>query len=186
MYCILSDLDATPGTTADVQPPLGSINDDDNEDDYDDDNEDDNDDSVNEIALFKCTRCNREFQYKSWFNRHVALHMPGLFVCQHCPKVFSREDALKKHINYHFKTITYECEICHKVFYDKYNLTNHTKQIHGTERDRARCKICGLSFSCKKSLRYYENSHFGIKPYKCAVCNSCFCAPNLLSRHKKL
>ena len=52
-----------------------------------------------------------------------------------------------------------ECEICHKMFKNKYILKTHMKNMHDDTRERFTCPHCDKSFANK----YYLKKHITTK-----------------------
>lgn len=54
---------------------------------------------------FKCVDCNKIFNRKYNFERHIRVHQPKVtkVVCSECPKTFSNVANLKVHFNYTHK-----------------------------------------------------------------------------------
>lgn len=129
--------------------------------------------------------CTTQFKFKSWLDRHSALHEKGKFKCELCENTYKRQDSLTEHIKKHLVNIKLTCEHCNKKFTERRNLLAHIKNLYrlpGTASPY--CAICERSFSCKKTLRYHINLHNNIKPFTCH-CGAQFSAPNNLSRHKQ-
>ncbi|CAH1776371.1 unnamed protein product, partial [Owenia fusiformis] len=47
------------------------------------------------------------------------------------------------------------------------------------------CKICLRYYTKSSSLKYHMNTHTGLKPYVCSVCNKGFPHPSNLLQHNK-
>lgn len=52
---------------------------------------------------------------------------------------------------------SHECEVCHKSFKEKSNLTRHMKQLHQPKEHA--CDVCGKSFSTKPQLALHQKQH---------------------------
>ena len=48
-----------------------------------------------------------------------------------------------------------ECELCHKIFKNKYILKTHIKNIHVEQRESFTCQHCGKQLKSKYYLQYH-------------------------------
>lgn len=61
----------------------------------------------------------------------------------------------------------YECQICHRMLSQRYNLNAHMKAVHGYGADQLKpvsknivCQLCGKTFDKQKTLQtHLENIH---------------------------
>ncbi|GBN92405.1 Early growth response protein 1 [Araneus ventricosus] len=79
-----------------------------------------------ENRKFSCDLCDKEYYFKSKFDRHYRTHTGEKpFVCDVCKKGFIQ----KEHLNTHYRTHTGEkrfvCDICKRNFARKYQLETH-------------------------------------------------------------
>ena len=61
-----------------------------------------------------------------------------------------------------------KCNICSKVFSNKYSLRRHIK--NHTEEKPYSCLTCGRKFSQKHHLIRHQVVHTEVKPFKCSIC----------------
>jgi uncharacterized Zn-finger protein len=82
------------------------------------------------LQKYKCSECNKYFDYKRNLNRHVNSVQKNRIKhdCSVCGANFSRPDKLKRHIAKHESSnIKFACQTCGKQFSRKDNLGRHLK-----------------------------------------------------------
>ena len=86
--------------------------------------------------------------------------------------------------NYAGSAMELSCDICHKMFCNKRNLTNH--MLTHTGNKPFSCDACGKSFLYKSRLKEHMNKHTGEKPFSCNICSDSFRSRYHLKRHIQL
>ena len=99
--------------------------------------------------IIKCDICKKEFSLRSNLNRHMNEKHGGNksdlknenFKCNTCGNTFSRKGNLKEHIEKihngkKTRRVYCICDICEKIFRDRYDLRKHM-QIHDRKRQKA-------------------------------------------------
>ena len=134
----------------------------------------------------ECTFCKQKFQSRTKYFSHVRnVHpVPGLIRCRICLQDFSSPTILKAHkVKEHYKTRTYECEICGVVkqmkSHMKYHMTSHTG-----EKPYA-CNYCDRTFRSQSAKCSHERVHTGEKPFVCSICGRGFINSSNCNSHKK-
>lgn len=65
------------------------------------------------------------------------------------------------------KNPSYKCQLCHCVFYRKFNLTKHFRVVH-TDQTHLVCRFCGLKCSGESGLRKHTSAeHNEERPFAC-------------------
>ena len=77
-----------------------------------------------------------------------------------------------------------ECEICKKVFANKYQLKSHTL-LH-LESKKFECLICGKTFLQQFVLKVHEQTHNGFKHLECETCGRSFKNSVSMINHKRI
>ncbi|KAJ8259290.1 hypothetical protein COCON_G00183020, partial [Conger conger] len=84
--------------------------------------------------LYKCTWCEKCFNFKSQLNGHLNIHTGEKpHKCTHCGKCFSTKGYLNIHQRTHTGEKPYNCTLCGKGFSTKSNLNIH-QSTHTCER----------------------------------------------------
>lgn len=95
----------------------------------------------------------------------------------------------KKEIEENTNIRLYECELCHKMYGDKDDLTRHI-YIHKNLKPFS-CQYCGKCFNDKSNMRQHEKIHTGEKNHWCDICKKGFIHKrdlrnHILSNHTKV
>ncbi|XP_061725965.1 gastrula zinc finger protein XlCGF57.1-like [Cydia pomonella] len=95
----------------------------------------------------------------------------------------AKNNTKKRHVHSQSKHSN-TCDICGKRFKLKTALANHKRQH---KEDRYKCEECNQQFKFKCHLDIHsKDSHEGIKPYNCNICNKRFAHRRGLYRHVKV
>ncbi|XP_036366877.1 RE1-silencing transcription factor-like [Octopus sinensis] len=104
--------------------------------------------------------------------------------CDICKKVFSLKGNLISHKCIHAGEKPYHCDVCVKSFSQNYALKRH-QRIHTGEKPNY-CEICGKSFSESFNLSSHKHTHTGEKPYRCDNCGKSFSEYSALTVHNRI
>ena len=91
---------------------------------------------------YQCLQCLAEFDDTKSHKIHVEAHaLEKPFKCDKCGLHLSNASGLRKHVRrVHEKSgPTYQCSVCSKSFFDKFDLSRHTR----THTEKPRCDKCG-------------------------------------------
>lgn len=85
------------------------------------------------ITEYHCKECNKNFTYKSTYDRHMqVVHTDTKqFTCEYCHKSFKRKPTLKVHLRLHTGEKPYQCEYCSRQFVDPSSFHKHKTKEHG-------------------------------------------------------
>ncbi|KAM4552716.1 uncharacterized protein PAE49_016103 [Odontesthes bonariensis] len=103
--------------------------------------------------------------------------------CDVCGKVFRDKYVMKEHLKIHTGVKPYACETCGKCFTRKSNLLPHMR-IHTGEKLFS-CETCGRSFTQSSHLTAHRRTHTGEKSYFCQMCGKSFTQKNNLLAHTR-
>ncbi|XP_075338703.1 uncharacterized protein LOC142398547 [Odontesthes bonariensis] len=103
--------------------------------------------------------------------------------CDVCGKVFRDKYVIKEHLKIHTGVKPYACKTCGKCFTRKSNLLPHMR-IHTGEKLFS-CETCGRSFTQSSHLTAHRKTHTGEKFYFCQMCGKSFTRKNNLLAHTR-
>uniref|UniRef100_A0AAY4CTH3 Zinc finger and BTB domain-containing protein 11 n=1 Tax=Denticeps clupeoides TaxID=299321 RepID=A0AAY4CTH3_9TELE len=160
---------------------------------------------------FKCSLCNKEFQYATSLRAHLTRHKhqkaqraamarPSAedghdgsgkmkvrakreFVCDICGKTLPKLYSLRIHMLNHTGVRPHACRVCGKTFAHKHSLKMH-RALHDAAK-QFHCTLCDKSFVSKRSLEEHTSVHTGESKYLCTTCGKSFHRASGLSKHLK-
>ena len=95
-------------------------------------------------------------------------------VCNVCQKRCRVIFRLKAHERIHNGERPFPCPLCSKAFIQKSTLTRHMALVHGVGGRLYQCCQCDYSTKQKGHLLRHQRIHSGLKPFKCALCDSAY------------
>ena len=106
-----------------------------------------------------CNICQKEYNIKNSFSKHLLTHKTKQFTCPKCNAKFSINSKLKRHLLIHSDQKEFKCSLCEAEFNLKYNLKVHMR-IHNNEKPY----ICGYpgcfaKFAQQNNLRTHNKIH---------------------------
>ncbi|CAL8252436.1 unnamed protein product [Merluccius merluccius] len=162
---------------------------------------------------YKCSLCNKEFQYAASLRAHLARHKqqsgqraappkpapptdpPGdlddkagvrtkrEFVCDICGKTLPKLYSLRIHMLNHTGVRPHSCKVCGKTFANKHSLKMH-RALHDASK-QFQCDYCSKSFVSRRSMEEHTSLHTGESKYLCNICGATFYRASALSKHSK-
>lgn len=76
------------------------------------------------------------------------------------------------------------CAHCPKIFYYKFKLSSHMKQVHFKQYNNYICNLCGQSFHYRNNFKRHKDLHVQIRNYVCEHCGACFYQKHALQNHQ--
>ena len=132
-----------------------------------------------------CTECNKMLFNKWELRRHMKQNHPSknTLHCRTCYITFQTNEDHNQHINLIHSIDQYQCKVCKKDFYSKYNFNQHTLSTHPIP-DQLTCDIGPQSINSNDNLKDpYSNVHL-VSKFKCAQCQKEFSYKHGLKRHE--
>ncbi|XP_047518848.1 zinc finger protein 493-like isoform X6 [Pieris napi] len=143
---------------------------------------------IHETDNNKCTRCDKVFETRVQFNRHVYLTHTSEFRyrCPYCNEVFKTYSERLKHLkNSHGKKVEYPCNFCPRVFSMYNQRTRHIQQVHIKHRPFL-CEQCPYKFGTAAQLRNHMVKHEGERKFQCEVCKKMYARMKTLKEHMRI
>uniref|UniRef100_A0ABD2XAQ0 C2H2-type domain-containing protein n=1 Tax=Trichogramma kaykai TaxID=54128 RepID=A0ABD2XAQ0_9HYME len=104
--------------------------------------------------------------------RFSPVHSDTTHVCEICRKIYSDKWNLNRHVKSSDRCISHSCHICGKPFTRKENLQTHINTVH--KGITPLCSICEKTFTQKACLKVHIDSvHKGIT-HSCSICEKTF------------
>ncbi|GBN90106.1 Krueppel 1 [Araneus ventricosus] len=135
-----------------------------------------------EKRKFSCDLCDKEFVFKSKFDRHYRTHTGEKpFVCDVCKKGFTQKGNLDLHYRTHTDENPFVCDVCKKGFTHQGYLDRHYR-THTGEKPFI-CDVCKKGFNQKGTLDIHYRTHTGEKIFVCDICKRRFAWKYQLKTH---
>lgn len=136
---------------------------------------------VTDARPYKCDQCVKEYMKSKHLARHRRTHLENKR-CNECNEVFNNyaDHMLKKHgIEL---PRPFECDICHKTYRTKSNLSTHMR-IHRTPSRVFSCTVCPKTFFFGTDLRKHVRTHSQNRSIICDICGEAFKSADTLKCH---
>ena len=109
--------------------------------------------------IYICNKCNKSYNIKNSYQKHLLTHEPKKYICTKCDSRFSIKSKLKRHLLIHSEIKEFKCSMCDSAFHLKYNLKVHMR-VHNNEKPY----ICGYpgcfaKFAQKNNLNSHSKTH---------------------------
>ena len=132
-----------------------------------------------------CEVCGKMYSTKNGLAYHMVWHSGTFpYCCKLCLQSFKSSSSLHRHNrNVHLKKKDFECNQCHKLFFQKSNLSKHMDSHFGVRKFK--CDICQKSFIQRIHLNNHLVTHSEKKSFQCGTCNKMFVKQFCLDRHMK-
>lgn len=134
---------------------------------------------------YKCTNCTKTFSSLSNLKRHSTIHSEKTFACNLCDKVFHQRYNLDYHKNFkHFRKFTCKCQYCDQICLNKNGLKLHIDNVH-LNKYKFRCDKCAKGYNSNSELeKHIQFDHEGAR-YQCLLCGKSFKDNNHFKLHIK-
>lgn len=109
---------------------------------------------------------------RSHMSTHLPASERPAFSCKYCQRTFQRKGDWRRHIQRHENKIMYGCELCERQFTSPFGVKEHMK-LHTGAKPYS-CPHCAKSFRNKTGLVIHIRVHTGERPYKCNYCDKAF------------
>uniref|UniRef100_A0A8C7MAQ4 Zinc finger and BTB domain containing 11 n=1 Tax=Oncorhynchus kisutch TaxID=8019 RepID=A0A8C7MAQ4_ONCKI len=136
---------------------------------------------------YKCTLCNKEFQYAASLRAHLARHKhqksqrPTLV---RVPQPHGEEGVEGDGRTKGRTKREFVCDICGKTLPKLYSLRIHMLNHTGVRPHS--CRVCGKTFAHKHSLKMHRALHDAAKQFHCLLCDKSFVSKRSLEEHTSI
>ncbi|XP_064607164.1 uncharacterized protein LOC135471755 isoform X2 [Liolophura sinensis] len=163
----------------------------------------------NDLERLKCIKCHFQAYFPQQYQDHILTHQGDIHQCKCCKYVsFERLEVLQHTREFHPRCICklcdftsehaymikrhllrhnsegFACDICGKIYKDKYILKMHTKMVHMPADVLFECNTCDKKFTRKAHLKRHLRIHEADKPHKCSMCDYKGCEKSDLLKHE--
>ncbi|XP_042217821.1 putative zinc finger protein 286B isoform X2 [Homarus americanus] len=139
-----------------------------------------------------CNLCKRNFITKKEYIGHECFKKKKKgnisYVCKGCQSIFTLRRDYIKHIDFCYKNVPVNCQICLVKLSSAAYLPRHMKSFHegvAVTKKGCLCDQCGRSFSRKESLERHQARVHGLShgTHQCPQCGCTFPHTSLLAEH---
>ena len=162
--------------------------------------EEEEEDEAGNKKLWICEECNRTFQRKAAYEKHIQMHAeedkPTL--CELCGVAVNGKVEMQNHLavvhSKNPKTEWFNCHLCEKTFSKELTLLHHVNKVHKSgQRDlkdgkrEFMCEFCDKQYSSRTSIKLHTVMvHSKVKPYQCAECGRGFAFKSQMISHTRM
>ncbi|XP_045553437.1 zinc finger and BTB domain-containing protein 11 isoform X2 [Salmo salar] len=136
---------------------------------------------------YKCSLCNKEFQYAASLRAHLARHKHQKSQRPTLVRVPQPHGEEGLEVDGRAKGRTkreFVCDICGKTLPKLYSLRIHMLNHTGVRPHS--CRVCGKTFAHKHSLKMHRALHDAAKQFHCLLCDKSFVSKRSLEEHTSI
>lgn len=148
--------------------------------------------NINEKLLFfklkfsemSCILCDSVFYDFNNLDKHMVKHYSN-YTCDVCGVCFLDEYRLTLHLKSHKSEEKHPCEICGKIFKNKFYKENHVENIH-KKNPTVRCPKCDemfLNYTMKN--KHLKEIHGVRRTFSCNMCDKVYDKRKTLTEHQR-
>ncbi|KAH3882958.1 zinc finger protein Xfin-like [Dreissena polymorpha] len=145
------------------------------------------------IRIHACKLCEYKTPKKSHLKRHELTHFrktgrPKLIFPKPVVPVSSKSDhtaSITEKRGTKYYHARYKCDKCTRTFSSKGGIAYHQQTKHNNAY-KYKCETCDKGFNTYQHYVGHKNTHTGVRPYVCPMCNVGFSYPSVLSSHKRV
>ncbi|CAH1792434.1 unnamed protein product, partial [Owenia fusiformis] len=130
--------------------------------------------------VYICDTCEYKTERRNHLYKHLRCHHgTKFFRCKQCPRFMKDYNHYEEHVL--TKHITTPCEICGKLFGDRYMPKHRLKHLKGD----LTCHECGMLLKGKKAMSRHMRAHGMPEEYPCSICGKLFSSRHGMLHHEK-